>query len=151
MGLHWWLRCKEFTCSVGDAGSIPGSGRSQGEKNGHPLQYSFFFFPFLNWRLITSQYYGGFCHTVTWISHGVHVFPIPNPPPSSLPTPSLWVVPVHQPWVPVPCIKVGQVICFTYGDIQVSVLFSQIIPPSPSPTDSKSLFFMSVSLLLSCV
>ena len=27
----------------------------------------------------------------------------------------------------------------------VSMLFSQIIPPSPSPTESKSLFFISVS------
>ena len=29
------------------------------------------------------------------------------------------------------------------------MLFSQIIPPSPSPTESKSLFFTSVYLLLS--
>ena len=27
-------------CSVGDLGSIPGSGRSSGEGNGNPLQYS---------------------------------------------------------------------------------------------------------------
>ena len=35
--------------------------------------------------------------------------------------------------------------CFTYGNLHVSVLFSQIIPPSTSPTESKSLFFTSVS------
>ena len=32
---------KESACSVGDQGSIPGSGRSPGEGNGNPLQYSF--------------------------------------------------------------------------------------------------------------
>ena len=43
------------------------------------------------------------------------------------------------------------VICFTYGNARVSMLFSQITPPSTSPIESKSLFFTSVSPLLPCV
>ena len=31
---------KESTCNAGDLSSIPGSGRSPGEENGNPLQYS---------------------------------------------------------------------------------------------------------------
>ena len=31
---------KEIACNAGDPGSIPGSGRSPGEWNGYPLQYS---------------------------------------------------------------------------------------------------------------
>ena len=31
---------KESACNVGDLGSIPGLGRSPGEGNGNPLQYS---------------------------------------------------------------------------------------------------------------
>ena len=31
---------KESICNVRDLGSIPGSGRFPGEKNGDPLQYS---------------------------------------------------------------------------------------------------------------
>ena len=31
------------------------------------------------------------------------------------------------------------------------MLFSQIIPPSPSPAECKRLFYISVSLLLSCI
>ena len=30
----------ETACNAGDPGSIPGSGRSPGEGNGYPLQYS---------------------------------------------------------------------------------------------------------------
>ena len=32
--------CKESACNVGDLGLIPGLGRSPGEGNGYPLQYS---------------------------------------------------------------------------------------------------------------
>ena len=32
--------CKESACNVENLGSIPGSGRSRGEGNGNPLQYS---------------------------------------------------------------------------------------------------------------
>ena len=31
---------KESACNAGDPSSIPGSGRSPGEANGNPLQYS---------------------------------------------------------------------------------------------------------------
>ena len=33
-------RCKESACNAGDAGLIPGSGRSLGGGNGNPVQYS---------------------------------------------------------------------------------------------------------------
>ena len=38
MGLPWWL--KESACNAADLGLIPGSGRSSGEGNGNPFQYS---------------------------------------------------------------------------------------------------------------
>ena len=50
---------------------------------------------------------------------------------------------------PVSCIEPGLGIHFTYDNIHVSMPFSQIIPPLPTPTESKRLFYTSVSLLLS--
>ena len=38
--LPYWLSAKEFAYNARDMGSIPGSGRSLGEGNGNPLQYS---------------------------------------------------------------------------------------------------------------
>ena len=81
----------------------------------------------------------------------LHVFPILNPFPTSLPIPSLWVIPVYQPRALVSCIQPGLVTCFTLDSIHVLMLFSQIIPPSPSTIESKSLFYTSVSLFLSCI
>ena len=78
----------------------------------------------------------------------VHVFPILTLPPPT-PTPPSGSSQCTSPEHPVSCIEPRLAIYFTYGNIHVSMLFSQIIPSSPSPTESKSLFFTSVSLLLS--
>ena len=42
--------------------------------------FSFFLINCFNWRLITLQYCSGFCHTLTWISHGCTCVPHPEPP-----------------------------------------------------------------------
>ena len=39
-GLPWQLSSKESACDAGDAGLIPGWGRSPGGGHGNPLQYS---------------------------------------------------------------------------------------------------------------
>ena len=103
------------------------------------------------------NYYYYFLFVVDFVIHwnetamGLHVFPIPIPPPASLSTWSLWVFPVHQVWALVSCIQPGLVSCFTLDNIHVSMLFSWNIPPSPSSTESKRLFYKSVSLFLFCI
>ena len=104
-------------------------------------------FIYFNWRLITLQYCIGFAIHQHASATGVHVFPILNLPPTSLPIPSLRVTPVHQPQAS--CIEPGLAIRFLYDIIHVSMPFPQIIQPSPSPTESIRLFYTSVSLLLS--
>ena len=78
---------------------------------------------------------------------GIHVFPILNPPPS--PYHPFGSSQCTSPKHPVLCIEPGLVTHFVHDIIHVSMPFSQIIPPSPSPTESIRLFYTSVSLLLS--
>ena len=84
-----------------------------------------------------------------------------NPPQVYMCSPSWTLLPPPSPYHPsespqctspkhpVLCIKPGLTTRFIYDIIRISMPFSQIIPSSPSPTESKRLFYTSVSLLLS--
>ena len=102
---------------------------------------------YFNWRLITLQYCIGFAIHQHESTMGVHLFPILNPPPTFLPIPSLWVIPVHQPQAS--CILHRT---WTGDSFLILYMFQCHSPkssPPPSPTESKRLFYTSVSLLLS--
>ena len=71
--------------------------------------------------------------------------PLPSPSPYHLSGSSPCTSPKH----PVACIEHRRAIRFLHDSIHISMPFSQIIPPSPSPKESKSPFYTSVSLLLS--
>ena len=110
-----------------------------------------FFFTFTSqWRLIffifflhcifffflTLQYCIGFAIYQHESTTGIHVFPILNPPPSSLPVLSLWVVPVHQP-------QTSSIVHWTWtGDsfnIWYYTCFNVILPNHPTLSLSHSL------------
>ena len=103
-------------------------------------------FIYFNWRLITLQYCGSFCHTSTWISHDCTcvppswtLFPPPFPSqPSRLSQSSSFECPTS-------CINLALVIYFTYGNTHVSMLFSRIMPPSFSHRVQKSVLYICVS------
>ena len=71
---------KASACNVGDLGSIPGSGRSPGEGNGNPLQYSCLENP------MDRGAWQGTVHGVVRVSHNLETKP---PPPSNKKSTSL--------------------------------------------------------------
>ena len=81
---------------------------------------------------------------------GIHVLPILNPPPSYLPIPSLWVIPVHQP-------QASSIMHQTWTGISFHTwyftCFSAILPNLPTLSLShrvhKTVIYISVSFAVS--
>ena len=111
----------------------------------------FIYIYILNFILfLTLQYCIGFAIYQNESATGIHVFPILNPPPSSLPIPSLWVVPVHQP-------QTSSIVHRTWtGDsfhIWYYTCFNAILPNCPTLSLShrvqKTVLYISVSFAVS--
>ena len=68
---------------------------------------------YFNWRIITLQYCGGFCHTLTWIGHRYTCLLILNPPPTFLPTHPSGLSQSTSFECPASCIELGLVFYFT--------------------------------------
>ena len=58
MGFPGGSEVKVSACNVGDLGSIPVLGRSPGEGNGNPLQYSYLENPHGQWSLVGYSPWG---------------------------------------------------------------------------------------------
>ena len=83
-----------------------------------------------------------------WVYMSSHSWtPLPPPTPYHLSGSS----PCSSPKRPVSCIEHRLAIHFLHYSIHVSMPFSQIIPPSPSPSESESPIYTSVSFLQSCI
>ena len=109
---------------------------------------SFFFILFY---FLTLQYTIGFAIYQNESATGMHVFPILNSRPPSLPVPSFWVDPVHQP-------QASSIVHRTWTGnsfhIWYYTSFNNILPNHPTLSLShrvqKTVLYISVSLL-SCI
>ena len=105
---------------------------------------------FILFYFLTLQYCIGFAIYQHESTTGIHMFPILNPPPSSLPIPCLWVVPVHQP-------QASSIVHRTWTGNSFHVwyytCFNAILPNHPTLSLShrvqKTVLYISVSFAVS--
>ena len=99
------------------------------------------FLNYLNWRLMTLQYCSGFCHKLTWISHGCTCVPHPITPshlsPHSIPQGDLSAQALSV---------LSHATNLNWRSISHSVMYMfqcyslKSSHPPPSPTESKSVY-----------
>ena len=115
-----------------------------------PHSSCLFFFSVL-FIYFTLQYCSGFCHTLTWISHGCTCVPHPEPPSYVPPHP----IPQRHPSAPA-LNTLSHALNLDRWSVSHMVIYMfqccslKSSHPCPLP-ESISLFFISVSLSLSCV
>ena len=111
-------------------------------------KHLFFYIYFI--LFLTLQYCIGFAIYQHESTTGIHMFPILNPPHSSLPVPSLWVVPLHQP-------QASSIVHRTWTGnsfhMQYYACFNATLPNHPTLSLShrvqKTVLYISVSFVVS--